>query len=577
LFIVSEVLDAKREAVPAEPAEHRILNDSRAWEGLYRDFERPIVAVSNNSRYVNFWKMVCGDGTNFASLIEAGGKRFCSPWAGLGFRGLLKALVASAAEPEDGDMEFLEMQEALDDYIVCHGLVDQAQSAARLASRLPWLVKYKYIDTMPQPVHSADLLCGSGKTTLLKEDITFSLPPRFSIATLLLVGHLMETCFVHWMTQTLDLKVAQESLGAGFRKIHHLWESPNYAAIAPVDADGMKEIIEVGDFLGHVNYTLPGDPKFRKPGVNTSYWEAALVGPVPGTAAHVVLSAQRPDTSIVSGTVIGVSSAWFAKIRASNLFESRKFEVPYDDFPFPSRQVPQSVLTDVEHRLAYAQERLPQFELDKIHFGRTRPVSSYKQLLLTLMPFFPPRGGLRLGGKFDDAYFSTSKDKPSQSSNVEKIDSERTRTQHATRAEKDDTEDGAGEIGWRLVEPEPVDEGNMVIVPAGSDTALQAFVDALRASGIAADLESVKDMAGSRGWDEGDFVPLHLFGYLCQHYQVGMILESEALGSFKFSLASDTTIHILYSEKKQEIGWVRQIERKKRADFKKGVHFTEGT
>jgi hypothetical protein len=71
----------------------------------------------------------------------------------------------------------------------------------------------------------------------------------------------------------------------------------------------MKEIIEVGDFLGHLNYTLPSDPKFRKLGVNTSYWEAALVGLVPGTAAHIVLSPQCLDTSIVSGTVIGVSSA----------------------------------------------------------------------------------------------------------------------------------------------------------------------------------------------------------------------------------------------------------------------------
>jgi hypothetical protein len=491
----------------------------------------------------------------------------------LGFKGLLKALVVSAAEPDDGDMGFLEMQEALNDYIVCHGLVDQAQSAARLASRLPWLVKYKYVDTMPQPVHSADLLHGSAKTTLLKEDITSSLPPRVSIATLLVVGHLMETYFVHWLTQNLDLKAAQISLGAGFRKIHHLWESSNHAAI---DADGMKEIIEVGDFLGHLNYTLPGDPKFRKPGVNTSYWEAALVGSVPGTAAHVVLSAQSPETSIVSGTVIGVSSAWFAKIRASNLFESRKFEVPYDDFPFPSRQVPQSLLTEVEHRLAYAQERLPQFELDKVHFGRSRPVSSYKQLLLTLMPCFPPGGGLREGGKFHDAYLSTSEDNSSQSSNVEKIDSKSAGTQHATTEGKDETEDGAGKTGWRLVEPEPIDKANMVIVPAGSDSALRAFVDALRASGIAADLESVRDMAGSQGWDEGDFVSLHLFGYLCQHYQIGMVLESEALGSFKYSLASDTTIRVVYAEKKQEIGWVRQMERKKRADFKKGVHFSEG-
>jgi hypothetical protein len=81
LLIVSEVFGATRETVPAEPAEHRVLNDSKAWEGLYRDFERPIVAVSNNPRYVNFWKMVCGEVGNFVSLIEVGDKMFwlCSP------------------------------------------------------------------------------------------------------------------------------------------------------------------------------------------------------------------------------------------------------------------------------------------------------------------------------------------------------------------------------------------------------------------------------------------------------------------------------------------------------------------
>lgn len=157
----SEVLDAQREPASAEPAEHYIRVDSTQTANLCRLFDRPIVVVSNNSRYVNFWKMVCRDGAGFASLIEAGGKKFCSPWAALGFKGLLNALIVSTAEPNDGDMDFLEMQEALDDYVNCHNLIHQASAAARLASRLPWLVKYKYVDIMPQPIHSADLLEGT--------------------------------------------------------------------------------------------------------------------------------------------------------------------------------------------------------------------------------------------------------------------------------------------------------------------------------------------------------------------------------------------------------------------------------
>jgi hypothetical protein len=402
----SEVLDAQRQPASAEPAEHYIRVDSAHPAILCRLIDRPIVVVSDNPRYVNFWKMVCGDGTGFASLIGSGGKKFSSPWAALGFKGLLKALVVSAAEPNDGDLDFLEMQEALDDYVNCHGLIHQASAAARLASRLPWLVKYKFVDIMPQPVHSADLLERARMSTVAKEEMTLSLPPRFSIATLLLVGHLMETQFMHWMTKNIDLDTAQLSLGAGFRKIHHLWESQYYDSSRPIDGHELKEIIEIGEFLGHLNYTLHGDPKFRGPGVNTSYWEAALVGPIPGTSAHAVLSAQQPNTTLVGGTVVGVRSSWFAKIRASNLFESRKLERPYNDFPSPARQLPQSLLTEVEHRLAYAEKDLPEFELFKIHFGRTRPVSSFKQLLLNLMPSFPLGGGLREGGTFTDTYLT---------------------------------------------------------------------------------------------------------------------------------------------------------------------------
>jgi len=558
----SAVLDAERGPASAEPAEHYIRVDSTTTADLCRLYDRPIVVVGNNPRYVTFWRMVCGDGTGFASLVESGGKKFCSPWAALGFKGLLKALIVTTAEPDGGDMDFLEMHQALNDYVNCHGLVYQAACAARLASRLPWLVKYKYVDIMPQPVHSADLLEGARMPTIATEDMILRLPPRFCIATLLLVGHLMETRFVHWMTKNIDLDAAKISLGAGFRKLHHLWESQNYEFTRPLDADELKEIIEIGEFLGHLNFTLSGDPKFRGPGVNTSYWEAALVGPIPGTSAHAVLCAQRPQTTLVGGTVVGVSSAWFAKIRASNLFESRKLECPYNDFPFPTRQVPQSHLTEVEHRLAYAEKDLPAFELFKIHFGRTRPVSSYKQVLLNLAPCFPPGAGCRNGGTFTDAYLT------SETTNSEK-------TEQPSEAEIEHG-DAPTKTGWNVVEQSVLPKTNKNIVDIEKDAAIQVFVNALRASGIAADFESTKEMAIAVGWTEGAFASLRVLGDLCDHYQVGLLLESEALGCFRYSVASDTVIRMFYLETQKGIGWASEIEEKKAAETKKGVRFVDG-
>lgn len=384
----------------------------------------------------------------------------------------------------------------------------------------------------------------------------------------------MEAQFLHWMTKNIDLDAAQLSLGAGFRKIHHLWESQKYDSSGPIDADELKEIIEIGEFLGHLNYTLGGDPKFRSPGVNTSYWEAVLVGPIVGTTAHAVLSAQQPNTTLVGGTVVGVSSAWFAKIRASNLFESRKLERPYNDFPFPARQIPQSHLTEVEHRLAYAEKDLPEFELFKIHFGRTRTISSYKQLLLNLVPSFPPGGGLRNGGTFTHAYLTCADDRSHQPSNVENNSSEKTEQPAEAEVEH---EGAPSKTGWNVVEQSALQEMNGNTVNTGKDTAIQVFVDALRASGIAADFESTKELAIAVGWTEGAFASLQILGHLCNHYQVGLLLESEALGCFRYSIASDTVIRMFYLETKKEVGWIREIEEKKVADTKNGVRFTDRT
>ena len=48
------------------------------------------------------------------------------------FKGLLKALVVSAANSDEcgeEDMEFLKRQEAMKYYVACHGLYEQTQAA----------------------------------------------------------------------------------------------------------------------------------------------------------------------------------------------------------------------------------------------------------------------------------------------------------------------------------------------------------------------------------------------------------------------------------------------------------------
>jgi hypothetical protein len=153
---------------------------------------------------------------------EFGGKKFGSPRAMLGFKGLLNALIVNEAEPDDGGLNFLEMQEALDDYVVHHDLFAQTVAAS-------WLVKYKFVDTMPQSIHSADLVRGRHTSgSLPPEDIANKFPPRFMIGTLLIAGNLLETSFNQ---KNIDLEVADTSLGAAYRKLFYLWETHTHFAI----------------------------------------------------------------------------------------------------------------------------------------------------------------------------------------------------------------------------------------------------------------------------------------------------------------------------------------------------------
>jgi hypothetical protein len=560
LLTRSQALNGERIASPSISAEHRVIADFSDWEGLWREFSRPIVVVSNNPRFVKFWKNVCGDGTGFFSVVDTGKKKFVSPWASLGFKGLLKALIVSAANPDDdgekGDLEYLEMQEALEDYVVHHGLFSQALAAARLASRLPWLVKYKFVDALPQPIHCIDLLHGLQTThgSLPLEDITVRHPPRYIIGTLLIAGQLLDTRFNHWKTKNTDIQLAQTSAGAAGRKIFHGWELGNRTGDSAWATENMKELHEINNFLGRRLYTKRGiDIKFRNPGLNTSYWEAAILGPVPGTAAQTVLGAQEPNTSMVGATVVSVSSLWFAKIRASDMFGNRTFRAPYNDFPFPDERVHSTFLNETEKRIAYAQKPIPAFELVKIHFGRNHPIPAFQQAMMTLAPDFPSiggRGGIRRGGKFREQYLSRESMndilKFEEQTNASAVKSEERAqsndfgdTEHSVTITTSDNRETDSEAVQKFVEDgwRPTDsdiEGDVIASPEGKDSAFNAFIEAMRVTGKELSLDTVAEVAKKGGWDENESASFRELRLLCEHFGVEMLLETGIYGCFQF-------------------------------------------
>ena len=473
---------------------------------------------------------MCSEGKDFSPLVEIGEKQFQSPWAMLGFKGLHNALILSEAEPVDRDLEFLEMQEALDNYVEHQGLFVQAEAASRLASRLPWLVKYKFVESLPLPIHVTDLDRGFGlrKPTgsLPEKDITFKLPQRHIIGTLLIAGRMMETHFNHWMTENLAINIAFTSLGAAFRKLFAKWETESRTFKSPRGNSGMEEINEIGKFLGEIEYTLKADMKFRTPGENTSFWEAALANPVPGTTAEAVLVSQKPNTIVLGGSVLSVTSKWFAKIRASNLLDRRTFDKPYNDFPFPTDTVSVEHLTQTEQQLAYAQKELPQFELVQVQFGPYR-LSSFQRLLLNVVPTWPQPRRMMRGGRFEETFL--------------RLDSE---------------EMGVPLTGWRSIDG-PI-AGDRVIVEPGNDSALRAFVDALRGSGVSIHLEDVKEIAAKRGWDQATFAHMRDLGNLCEHFKVELDLESEVSGPMRYHANGATTsVHLVYLGE-LKFAWVRE-------------------
>jgi len=552
----SKALKGDRIASPSIPAEHRMNAVPFDWEILREEFARPIVLVSENPRFVKFWKNVCGDGTEFSSVVKAG-KKFVSPWASLGFKGLLNSLILSAANPDDcqeGDMDLLEMQEALEDYIKQHTLFSQALSAAKLASRLPWLLKYKFLDALPQPIHSMDLLHRLGTTSGPPqfEDISTRHPHRFIIGTLLIAGHLLDTRFNHWRTENTDMQLAETSSAASARKSFHRWELRKRKGKFPWGTRRMLELDEVGKFLGRQLYTKSGiDIKFRNPGLNTSYWEAALVGPVPKTAAHAVLGPQKPCTATVGATVVSVSSLWFAKVRACDLFGSRSFTAPYNDFPFPNKRVHSTFLNEIEKRVAYAQKAIPAFDLVKILFGRNNPTTAFQRAMMTLAPDFPSRNKIRSRGKFQDRYLSRESINDIIKIEDQAIESVR-QSQSPEGAQSDESIDTDKEIvdpsvnretdtevvqrfvadGWRPTDSDV--EGEVIVSPEGAVSAFHAFISAMRITGTQLSLENVVEIAKNEGWDEDTTADFHELGVLGEHFGVEITLETGNYGCFQY-------------------------------------------
>lgn len=558
MLMSSQAFKGERISTPSIPAEHRVITGSLDLELLMRELTRPLVVVTDNPRYVKFWKNVCGDGTDFSSVIDTG-KKFVSPWASLGFKGLLKVLIVSSVDPDDseGDMEYLDMQEALEDYITQHRLFSQALAAARLASRLPWLVKYKFVDALPQPIHCIDLLPGLLQATPelvgVWEDITRRHPPRFIIGTLLIAGHLVDTRFNHWRTENTDIVLAQVSAGASGRKSFHRWELGNRSGTSVWDTDIMKEINEIGNFLGRRIYSKIGpDLKFRNPGLNTSFWEAALLGPIAGTAAEAILGPQEPKTSTVGATVISVSSLWFAKVRASDMFDSRILRAPYNDFPFPDERVHFIFLNEIEQRVAYAQKSIPPFRLVKICFGRNLPIPAFQQGMSSLAPvaqMIGSRTGIRRSGVFREQYLSrksihdilkfpdqrneaSAKSETADGSNLN--NPEESSAVNASEQPETDTEFVQKFIadGWAPTESNA--EGEVVVSTEGNISAFNAFIGALLVTGQKVSFDAVIDIAKEGGWDESRYADFHELGLLCQHFEVEMVLETGLHGCFRF-------------------------------------------
>jgi len=256
-----------------------------------------------------------------------------------------------------------------------------------------------------------------------------------------------------------------------------------------------------------------------------------------------VLNAQEPESAIVGASIISVSSQWFAKIRASDMFGTRNFQVPYNDFPFPNERIHFSFLNDIERRVAYAQKGLPPFHLSKICFGRNSPLSPTQQVLSSLAPDIPhlwSRGGIRRGGTFQRQFLSreslhdifTHVDVNGGLKEV--LGSIDTNKSSATDGYVTDAEvvRRFAADGWRPIEAET--EGEVIFRGEGTNSALDAFIAAMLLVGKDLSLEEVIKVVKDGGWDESKHVSHCEFALLCDKFEVEMILETGSHGCFRY-------------------------------------------
>jgi hypothetical protein len=319
----------------------------------------------------------------------------------------------------------------------------------------------------------------------------------------------------------------------------------------------MKEIDEIAKFLGHIRFSRRGDLKFRGTGINTSYWEAALLGPNVGTSAHAVLNMQEPQPTFVGGTLISVNSTWFAKIRASDLFGNRILDRPYTDFPFPMDKIHAGYLTETEQRLALVQKWLPAFELVTLQFGRNRPSYPFPTGLMDLMPSFPCGVGAHRTGTFRERFLvPNSKDSHEVAKRLHTEWGKETATEVETNVSDEDTGETDPhkqylQAGWRAVIPPR--HGVVHVIQEGKNAVLMAFAEAMGKTEKPVTLENVKEVVQELGCNEESVTEL---GRLSGYYGVEIILEDELTGSFVFPAKEGApSIHIIYFEDKH-FGWV---------------------
>ena len=130
--------------------------------------------------------------------------------------------------------------------------------------------------------------------------------------------------------------------------------------------------------------------------------------------------------------------------------------------------------------------------------------------------------------------------------------------------------------GWESIE-RPVG-GDIVPVSEGKDSAFRAFVDASRASGVTADLDTANDVARRNGWNGESVANMRDLGHLCEHFKMGLTLEHELTGCLRYSMPSKKAqIRLVYLENRQ-FGWVRDKTDKVKEDGKhKAVRFQDNS